>query len=200
MNYSNYPQAIKREWLELFKPPKDPVFVEQVSRTRNDQEVEVLRFQEQEPKELDVPHVSFLLSRETGELLSYVNNFIKPAELTMSQTDAIEKTKAVLDDVNKSYAKGLSYMRTDQLPRFFINANGEREEFFVHWVKFAHQTGYFNWVGFAGNGTIKEFEVKEQWDFFRMRRKQEWWDNDDWVKSRLGTGTELERPLPKAWS
>lgn len=159
----------------------------------------MLRFQQQESKDWDVPHVSFILSSETGELLSYVNNFIEPAVLTMSKAAAFENAKAALRHINKPYAEGLTYMRTDQLMRSFINTTGNREEFLIHWVKFTHQSGYFNWVGFAGDGAIKEFEIKEKWDSYRMRRKSEWWDNDDWVKSRLGIGPELDPPLPRPW-
>ena len=63
----------------------------------------------------------FLLSSETGVLLSYVNNFIEPGQLPMSEACTLENAKATLDYINERYAKGLTYMRTDPLTRSFIN-------------------------------------------------------------------------------
>ncbi|MDN5951228.1 MAG: hypothetical protein L0H66_03140, partial [Loigolactobacillus coryniformis] len=108
--------------------------------------------------------------------------------------DVVHIAEQTWQTVDPDYARGLHYMRTDTLPRFFIDDQGQRQSFKVQWVKFAHDNGSYNWVSVGPGGQVIELERESRWDYFQSRRATEEWNYDDWVLARNGQGPQLAAP------
>lgn len=186
-------EILKPQWIDLFGLNENLMKVDDSIKTRNNKNVRVIRYQLSKPTELDRPHITFVIE-ETGSLLSFVNHMLLANNGSFTETQALEKAETVFQELVPTFSKGLSYLRTDVLARAFIGSNGNTVFKPIYWVKFVHINGSYNWVGFTMDGNIEEFEINSFWDFSRMRRKTEMWDNDGWVKARLGIGPELESP------
>ena len=180
--------------IQLFRLPEGLVKVEDRIEIRNKKNVRVIRYQLVGPSGLDKPHITFVVDQASGILLSFVNRMLPDGVGSFKRAEALEKAKEAFQKIVPAYSRNLSYIRTDIVSRTFINKDKGLVNNPVYWVKFSHTDGSYNWVGITMDGNIEEFEINSLWDFSRMRRKTEMWDNDGWVKARRGLGPELESP------
>lgn len=164
------------------------------TRQRNGEQVEVVRYQVNEPAKAYAPHVTLVFGND-GRLLSY-NRLTAPVGKLPSAASAREVAERVLVELDGNYARGLHYMRTDALTRQFVNAAGVTVEIPIRWVKFGHDNGSYNWVSVGPDDEVYEFERESNWDYFRNRRATEEWNYDQWVEARAGNAAQP--PAPEA--
>ncbi|WP_180708248.1 hypothetical protein [Enterococcus canintestini] len=172
--------------------PDDYQLAQERHETRNRHRVTILRYQNDGIFELNGPRIIAVFLKDT--LVSVKNLAIVPE----GKLPSPERARALAEDIfaksNRSYARGLSFIRIEHQQREFIGEDKKTHQFPVLWIKFSHTNGSYNWVTLAGNGQLIEMEIDSRWDYFRGRRKTEMWDNDDWVLAREGKGPQLNSP------
>lgn len=161
---------------------------------RNREQVRVDRFQMTPDFSPNNAHVTLVYGADE-RLISYNRFFVAAEQLKLPiKGDVVHIAEQTWQTVDPDYARGLHYMRTDTLPRFFIDDQGQRQSFKVQWVKFAHDNGSYNWVSVGPGGQVIELERESRWDYFQSRRATEEWNYDDWVLARNGQGPQLAAP------
>lgn len=173
--------------------PVDFTLVSTVERERNSERVQVERYQHGANIIPNNAHVT-LVYGEDDRLISY-NNTVGDVKLELPTDDELVQTAAdVWHNLDAEYARGLHFMRIDTLNRFFIDNHGNRNEYEVLWVKFAHNNGSYNWVTIGPGGQILEVERESRWDYMHSRRATQEWNYDAWVLAYEGKGPQLAAP------
>ncbi|BAP85803.1 hypothetical protein LOOC260_112650 [Paucilactobacillus hokkaidonensis JCM 18461] len=173
--------------------PVDFTLVSTVERERNSERVQVERYQHGANIIPNNAHVT-LVYGEDDRLISY-NNTLGDVKLELPTDDELVQTAAdVWHNLDAEYARGLHFMRIDTLNRFFIDNHGNRNEYEVLWVKFAHNNGSYNWVTIGPGGQILEVERESRWDYMHSRRATQEWNYDAWVLAYEGKGPQLAAP------
>ncbi|MBO1307913.1 hypothetical protein JZO70_17190 [Enterococcus sp. 669A] len=166
--------------------------VTESEEVRNKHVVTILRYQKDGKFVYNGPRIIAVFQND--DLLSIKNLTSVPEGKLPGAERARELAESVFSKSNRSYARGLSFIRIEHQQRDFIDDDGKTHQFPVLWIKFAHRNGSYNWVTLGANGTVVEMEVDSRWDYFRGRRKTEMWDNDDWVLAHEGKGPQLHSP------
>ncbi|KIS02870.1 hypothetical protein [Paucilactobacillus wasatchensis] len=173
--------------------PDNFELVSSAQRERNGEQVQVERYQHGKDVIPNNAHMT-LVYGEDDRLISY-NNFVGDINLELPGDDELVQTAtAVWHNLDAKYARRLQFMRIDTLQRFFVDQHGDRNEFEVLWVKFAHNNGSYNWVTIGPGGQILEVERESRWDYMRARRATEEWNYEAWVLAREGKGPQLAAP------
>ncbi len=172
--------------------PADYQLVEEKNEIRNNQEITIWRFQKDGKFQVNDPRIIAIFLKDT--LVSVKNMTNVPSGKMSSSEYAREIAETIFSKSNRSYARGLSFIRIEQQRREFLDADGRTHQFPVLWIKFGHSNGSYNWVTLGANEQLIEMEIDSRWDYFRGRRKTEMWDNDDWVLARAGDGPQLASP------
>ncbi|GKT02465.1 hypothetical protein [Furfurilactobacillus entadae] len=164
---------------------------------RNQEQVKIIRYQENDKIQYDNAHVTLVFGSDE-RLISYNNVAVNNRNIDTlpSESEALKIASQTFKKIDPQYAAGLTFMRIDHLTRYFTNAQGNRIDIPIDWVKFAHTNGSYNWVSVGPDGVIIEFERESYWDYSDGRRATEAWNYDDWVKARRGEGPQL--PAPQA--
>lgn len=172
--------------------PENYELVSETEEVRNHHKVTILRYQENGDFVFNGPRIIALFEKE--DLISIKNLTTVPKGKLPSPERARELAESIFSKSNRSYARGLSFIRIERQQRQFVDDFGNTHQFPVLWIKFAHHNGSYNWVTLGADGTVIEMEIDSRWDYFRGRRKTEMWDNDDWVLAREGNGPQLPSP------
>ncbi|MGO2638018.1 MAG: hypothetical protein ACTH9D_03200 [Enterococcus viikkiensis] len=172
--------------------PEGYQLVEEKIERRNKQEVTIWRFQKDGKFKLNGPRIIAIFVKDT--LVSVKNLTSVPSGKLVSSERAEAVAKDIFSKNNRSYARGLSFIRIEHQQREFIDESGRTNQFPVLWIKFGHSNGSYNWVTLGADNQLIEMEIDSRWDYFRGRRKTEMWDNDDWVLAREGKGPQLVSP------
>lgn len=185
---------MKRQELlkELVTIPDDYQLIDERNEIRNKQEVTIWRFQKDGRYELNGPRIIAVFLKDT--LISVKNMSTIPSGKMSSPDRAREIAETIFAKSNRSYARGLSFLRMERQQRQFLDEDGRNHQFPVLWIKFGHSNGSYNWVTLGANNQVIEIEIDSRWDYFHGRRKTEMWDNDDWVLAREGNGPQLASP------
>lgn len=177
---------------KFIKIPKNFNIVYKKEEIRNNEKVKIYRFQESGKFEINTPRI-IVITDIYGNIESIKNlSCLYKGELLNSQ-EAKKKAIDIFNELDESYAKGLSFIRIENQNRSFIK-EGNTINFPVQWIKFGHENGSYNWVTLSFDGEIIEIERNSIWDYLKGRRATEMWDNDDWVLARLGKGPQLPSP------
>lgn len=177
---------------KFIKIPKNFNIVYKKEEIRNNEKVKIYRFQESGRFEINTPRI-IVITDIYGNIESIKNlSCLYKGELLNSQ-EAKKKAIDIFNELDESYAKGLSFIRIENQNRSFIK-EGSTINFPVQWIKFGHENGSYNWVTLSFDGEIIEIERNSIWDYLKGRRATEMWDNDDWVLARLGKGPQLPSP------
>lgn len=181
---------------ELVKVPENYEVVEETAEPRNSKAVLIVRYQKNGGYTYNGPRIIEVVEtdRSGDHLVSFKNFTHIPKGKLLSAERAKRLAEKVFRKINRSYARGLSFIRIEKQTRSFIDENGKKQQFPVQWVKFAHKNGSYNWVTLGAAGSIVEMEIDSRWDYTKGRRKTEMWDNDDWVLAREGKGPQLPSP------
>jgi hypothetical protein len=185
---------MKKEELvnKIVNIPMDYRLAEEKKEIRNKREVTIWRFQKDGVFELNGPRVIAIFLKDN---LVSIKNLSTAPEGKLASPD---RARAIAEDIfsksNRSYARGLSFIRIEHQQREFVGEDGKTHHFPVLWIKFGHSNGSYNWITLAGNNQLIEMEIDSRWDYFRGRRKTEMWDNDDWILAREGKGPQLKSP------
>ncbi|GEL15951.1 hypothetical protein PCE01_17530 [Pediococcus cellicola] len=167
--------------------------VSSTQRQRNGEEVRVERYQREQAIVPNNAHLTLVFG-DDDRLISY-NNFLGNPDLSLPSEDGlVQQAIGVWQNLDADYAQGLQFMRIDTLKRFYLTGRGQRVDFDVLWVKFAHANGSYNWVTIGPGGQVMEVERESRWDYMRSRRATEEWNYDNWVLAREGKGPQLEAP------
>ena len=177
---------------QLTTMPKDYELVNEAVESRNKKTVTIDRYQKDGVYTYNGERMIEVI--ENGVLVSFKDYSHVPDGKLLSNERAMDLAEEVFHKTNRSYARGLSFIRIENQRRSFIDENGVEQTFPVQWIKFAHRNGSYNWVTLGGGGAVVEMEIDSRWDYFRGRRKTEMWDNDDWVLAREGKGPQLPSP------
>ncbi|MCF6160284.1 hypothetical protein [Furfurilactobacillus milii] len=163
------------------------------TRSRNGEDVEVVRYQQSEKIVQNNPHVTVVYG-DDGRLISYNNFSVDSPDALPDDSEAVDIALNVFDSLDSEYAEELSLMRIDEQERLFINDDGDEIATPILWVKFAHMNGSYNWVSVGPAGQVIEFERESLWDYGQSRRATEEWNDDDWVAAREHRGPQLSAP------
>lgn len=172
--------------------PKDFKLVSKENEIRNNKPINIYRFQSNGEFKFNDSRI-IVITDAYGNIESLKNLSSMNYKNMLNKNDAKKLAIDIFNNLDKSYAKGLSFIRVEDQNRSFIK-DGETIDFPVQWIKFAHENGSYSWVTFAANGEVIEIERNSVWDYLRGRRKTEMWDNDDWILARLGKGPQLPSP------
>lgn len=177
---------------KFIKIPKNFNIAYKKEEIRNNEKVKIYRFQESGRFEINTPRI-IVITDIYGNIESIKNlSCLYKGELLNSQ-EAKKKAIDIFNELDESYAKGLSFIRIENQNRSFIK-EGNTINFPVQWIKFGHENGSYNWATLSFDGEIIEIERNSIWDYLKGRRATEMWDNDDWVLARLGKGPQLPSP------
>ncbi|WP_377864912.1 hypothetical protein [Bacillus sp. R86525] len=196
-NQLNAFQNCSKEVLMLLPIPKYVKLVHEHEELRDGVNVEIQRYQAEEPLNYGGSHITTITSQKDKHLLSYTN-MMPVYSNKLPHKDETEKIAMdVMEKVDRQYAKGLTLLRIEKQTRHYVDG-GQTVEFPVLWIKMMHNNGSFNWVTIGGDGQIIEFEREVRWDYMMSRRQTEMWYYDEWVLARMGKGPQLLPPAALA--
>lgn len=173
---------------KFIKIPKNFNIVYKKEEIRNNEKVKIYRFQESGKFEINTPRIIVIT-----DIYGNIESIKNLSCLYKGSQEAKKKAIDIFNELDESYAKGLSFIRIENQNRSFIK-EGSTINFPVQWIKFGHENGSYNWVTLSFDGEIIEIERNSIWDYLKGRRATEMWDNDDWVLARLGKGPQLPSP------
>lgn len=174
--------------------PDNFELVSKTSEDRNNQKVDILRFQKDGIFTSNGPRVIAIFLNDN--IISIKNLTSIPKGKLPTSTEAKKIAKKIFSQVNPEYSKDLSFIRVEKQQRSFIDGRNNTQSLPVLWVKYGHKNGTYNWVTLGASDVVIEMEFDSRWDYFAGRRKTEMWDNDDWVLAHEGKGPQL--PAPQA--
>ncbi|SCM95995.1 Uncharacterized protein BWINRASL_03221 [Bacillus mycoides] len=181
----------------LLPLPKYVKLVHEHEELRDSVNVEIHRYQAEEPLNYGGSHITTITSQNGKYLLSYTN-MMPVYSSKLPHKDEVENiAMEIMEKVDRQYANGLTLLRIERQTRQYVDG-GQTVEFPVLWVKMMHNNGSFNWVTIGGDGQIIEFEREVRWDYMMSRRQTEMWYYDDWVLARMGKGPQLLPPAALA--
>lgn len=163
------------------------------TRSRNWEVVRVERYQDEDQFRPNQPHVTLVWGSD-DRLISFNDFSVDNTEALPKRREAVKIAEETMETLDPKYARGLSYMRTDRLSRYYELKNGNHVIIPVLWVKFAHANGSYNWVSVGAGGQVVEVERESLWDYGRARRATEEWNYDDWVQAFEGNGPQPAAP------
>lgn len=166
--------------------------VSKETKIRNKTSVDIYRYQCDGKLNWNNPRIIIIIN-DFGKIESYKNLTSSHGKKLLDPKKAKSKAIDIFNDLDSSYARGLSFIRIENQLRSF-SKNGTIESFPVQWIKFAHSNGSYCWVTLAEEGKVIEIERNSYWDYIENRRKTEMWDNDDWVLAHMGLGPQLSKP------
>lgn len=173
-------------WTDTFAVPDNLILVSENVEIRNNEEVRVIRFQEEAPMESGKAHVTFVVSKEAGELLVFVNALAPNTEDIINEEIAFAKANEIMLRINPEFYRGLSYSTVEILTKNFTDADGNTRERKVFRVKYSHTNNSLNWVEVAAAGNVEEYEIHAHSDYVDFRRKTDMWDeNAEIVSSEI---------------
>ncbi|EEL69808.1 MULTISPECIES: hypothetical protein [Bacillus] len=192
-NQLNAFQNCSKEVSMLLSIPKYVKLVHEHEELRDGVNVEIQRYQAEEPLNYGGSHITTITSQKSKHLLSYTNMMPVYANKLPHKDEAEKIAMDVMEKVDRKYAKGLTLLRIEKQTRHYVDG-GQTVEFPVLWIKMMHNNGSFNWMTIGGDGQIIEFEREVRWDYMMSRRQTEMWYYDDWVLARMGEGPQLLPP------